>query len=117
MIESIGYKVIVARTGEEAIDLYKNRVEPIDLVLLDMIMPGLNGGKVYDRLKAINPQIKVLLISGYSIEGQAKDILTRGCNGFLQKPFRIKDLSSKINDLIGLGRSSDPRPAEQQIDC
>jgi CheY-like chemotaxis protein len=66
-----------------------------------MIMPGMNGGKVYDRLKSINPGINVLLISGYSIEGEAKKILARGCNGFIQKPFKIEALSRKIRDILG----------------
>jgi signal transduction histidine kinase/DNA-binding response OmpR family regulator len=100
MIETMGYDVMVARTGEEAIEMYKSHPGFIDLVLLDMIMPGLNGGKVYDRLKVLDPKVKVLLISGYSIEGEAKEIIARGCNGFLQKPFKIKELSKKIRDVL-----------------
>jgi len=101
MIEDLGYQAMTARSGEEAIDLYTAHKDGIDLVLLDMIMPGMNGGKVYDRLKSINPGINVLLISGYSIEGEAKKILARGCNGFIQKPFKIEALSRKIRDILG----------------
>jgi DNA-binding response OmpR family regulator/nitrogen-specific signal transduction histidine kinase len=101
MIESLGYRVIVAKSGAEALYLYPKHQKEIDLVMLDMIMPGISGGSVYDRLKSINPKVRVLLISGYSIESEAKDILFRGCDGFIQKPFRIKDLSAKIWGIIG----------------
>ena len=66
-----------------------------------MIMPDMGGGKTYDRLKKIDPDIKVLLSSGYSIEGEATEILKRGCNGFIQKPFMIKQLSEKIMKILG----------------
>ncbi|MCJ7616015.1 MAG: response regulator, partial [Desulfobacterales bacterium] len=72
----------------------------IDMVLLDMILPNMSGGEVYDRLKEINPEVKVLLLSGYSIDGVATDILNRGCNGFIQKPFDIKKLSAKIGEIL-----------------
>jgi DNA-binding NtrC family response regulator len=60
----------------------------------------MGGGKVYDRIKEINPDIKVLLSSGYSIEGQATEILKRGCNGFIQKPFNIRNLSQIIKKVL-----------------
>ncbi|MCK4790202.1 MAG: response regulator, partial [Desulfobacteraceae bacterium] len=69
-------------------------------VILDMIMPDMGGGETYGRLKAINPDIKVLLSSGYSIDGQAKEILERGCHGFIQKPFNLKQLSRKIREIL-----------------
>jgi len=70
------------------------------MVILDMIMPGMNGGEAYDKLKEINPDIKVLLLSGYSIDGQANAILERGCNGFMQKPFNMMDISEKIREIL-----------------
>jgi two-component system, cell cycle sensor histidine kinase and response regulator CckA len=100
MIEALGYQVITARTGEEALACYESLKDQIDLVLLDMVMPGMNGGRVFDRLKGVNPQVNVLLISGYSIEGEAREILSRGCNGFIQKPFKIKELSRKIREVL-----------------
>jgi len=65
-----------------------------------MILPDMNGGEVYDRLKEIDPHAKVLLASGYSIDGQASEILDRGCDGFIQKPFNISDLSKKIKETV-----------------
>ncbi|MBU4426479.1 MAG: PAS domain S-box protein, partial [Proteobacteria bacterium] len=99
-LEKLGYKVITARNGKEAIELYKKNQGNIDIVVLDMIMPEMGGGETYDRLKEINPDVKVILSSGYSIEGQASEILKRGCDGFIQKPFRMKQLSRKINEVL-----------------
>jgi len=70
------------------------------MVILDMIMPGMGGGETYDCLKEINPDIRVLLSSGYSINGQANEILERGCDGFIQKPFSMKDLSQKLREIL-----------------
>ena len=100
ILKALGYKVLVARGGKEAIDVYKANKDRIDMVILDMIMPGMGGGETYDRMKEINPDIKVLLSSGYSIDGQATGILERGCDGFIQKPFTMKELSGKIRKVI-----------------
>ncbi len=100
MLERLGYNVHKANSGREAIDLYKENSTAIDLVILDMIMPQLGGGQVYDRLKETNPHVKVLLSSGYSVEGQASDILKRGCDGFIQKPFTIEELSQKVREIL-----------------
>ena len=91
---------MTARSGKEAIEVYQKNLQDIDIILLDMIMPVMGGGETYDRLKDINPDVKVILTSGYSIDGQANDILKRGCNGFIQKPFTIHELSQKLNDVL-----------------
>ena len=72
-----------------------------------MIMPDMGGGETYDWLKEVNPDIKVLLSSGYSIDGQAAQILERGCNGFVQKPFNMKKLSHKIREILDTALGSD----------
>jgi two-component system cell cycle sensor histidine kinase/response regulator CckA len=100
LLKELGYKVIAARSGDEAIQIYERNADKIDLVVMDMIMPGMGGGETFDRLKAINPAIKALLSSGYSINGQASKILERGCDGFIQKPFNINQLSEKIQGII-----------------
>ncbi|MCX5856403.1 MAG: PAS domain S-box protein [Deltaproteobacteria bacterium] len=100
ILEMMGYRVWTARTGHEAIALYTSRKNEIDLVMLDMIMPGMSGGDTFDRLKAINPQIRVILSTGYSLTGQAREIMARGCRGFIQKPFRIETLSQKIREVL-----------------
>lgn len=100
MLERLGFSVLVARSGQEAVDVFKDNPENIDLVLLDMIMPGLEAGDTYDQLKAINPAIKVILSSGYSLDQKANDIIVRGCNGFIQKPFNMKFLEEKIGEIL-----------------
>ncbi len=99
ILKTLGYKVLLARGGKEAIEVYKRYRDKIDVIILDMIMPDIGGGESYDRLKEINPEVKVLLSSGYSIAGQATKILQRGCNGFIQKPFNIKELSNKLREI------------------
>jgi len=100
LLKKLGYNVIEAGGGKEAIQLFGEWCDKIDMVILDMIMPDIGGGEVYDRIKEINPQVKVLLSSGYSIDGQATDILERGCNSFIQKPFNLAVLSNKIREVL-----------------
>jgi two-component system cell cycle sensor histidine kinase/response regulator CckA len=100
ILEKMGHKVMKAKSGQEAIEIYETHRDLIELVILDMIMPGVGGGETYDRIKQINPGVKVLLSTGYSINGQATEILERGCDGFIQKPFRMKELSHKIREVL-----------------
>ena len=100
LLKKLGYNVIEAGSGKEAIQLFGEWCDKIDMVILDMIMPDIGGGEVYDRIKEIDPQVKVLLSSGYSIDGQATDILERGCNSFIQKPFNMAVLSNKIREVL-----------------
>jgi two-component system cell cycle sensor histidine kinase/response regulator CckA len=100
MLESLGYRVYSAGSGQEAIAVYMEKEGRIDLVILDMIMPGISGGETFDRLREIRPGIVVLLSSGYSVNGQAQEILNRGCRGFLQKPFTLEILSKKIREVL-----------------
>ncbi len=101
MLKKLGYKVIAARGGKIGIDIYKQKKDKISLVILDIIMPDMEGGQVFNRIKEINPTAKVLLSSGCSINNQVSTILEKGGNGFIQKPFKIKQLSSSIRDIIG----------------
>jgi two-component system cell cycle sensor histidine kinase/response regulator CckA len=101
LLKVMGYHVLTAREGREAIDVYKKHRETVDLVLLDIIMPNMKGGEVFDCLKEINPDIKVLLSSGYSIDGEASKILERGGKGFIQKPFHLERLSETIRAILG----------------
>jgi PAS domain S-box-containing protein len=100
MLAKLGYEVLTARNGAEAIETYETCQDKIDLVLLDMVMPKIGGGEAFDRLREINPAVKVILCSGYSVDGQATDILNRGCNAFIQKPFNLKILSQHIRTVL-----------------
>ena len=90
----------MAKDGKEATEIYSKIRDEIDIVVLDMVMPNVVGGQAYDRLKEINPDIKVLLSSGYSIDGEATQILERGCNGFIQKPFKMNELAQRITEIL-----------------
>ena len=100
LLMQMGYEVLSAKSGNESIKLYKANQDKIDMVILDMIMPEMDGGETYDNMRQINPDIKVLLSSGYSIDGQATEILKRGCSGFIQKPFNIEKLAEKIREIL-----------------
>jgi PAS domain S-box-containing protein len=102
MLNKLGYNVLTARSGKEALEIYKRKSDKIDMVILDIIMPEMSGGETYDRLKVMDPNIKVLLASGHSIKGQATEILKRGCNGFIQKPFNMEALSMKIREILNI---------------
>ena len=109
MLKAMGYDVLTTKGGEEAIKVYKKYQDTIDLVLLDMIMPDMGGKKVYDCLKEINPEVKVLLSSGYSINGEATEIIAQGCNGFIQKPFSFENLAQEIKKILEMGNNSESR--------
>ena len=100
MLEQLGYSVLIAESGEMALNIYKKKKEEIDLIILDMIMPQVTGGEIFDQLKAINEEVKVILSSGYSLNDEAKEILARGCDGFLQKPFDMERLSQKLREVL-----------------
>jgi two-component system cell cycle sensor histidine kinase/response regulator CckA len=100
ILQRMGYTVFVARSGREALEIFSKKKDDIDMVILDMIMPDMSGGEAYDRLCEIHPDIKVLLSSGYSLRGQARNILARGCKGFIQKPFNMRELSHKLREVL-----------------
>jgi CheY-like chemotaxis protein len=100
ILQELGYTVMTACSGKEALEIYSANRDKIDVVVLDMIMPGMGGGETYDSIKALKLDVKVLLSSGYSIIGEASAILNRGCQGFIQKPFTIKSFSEKLREIL-----------------
>ncbi len=100
LLEKLGYTVFEAQNGRDAIRIFTEPNRTIDMLILDIVMPDMGGGEVYDQIKRIDPNVKVLLSSGYSIDGQATEILNRGCEGFIQKPFNMEDLSKKIREVL-----------------
>ena len=100
ILEKLGYTVFEARSGREAVRVFNEKRDKIDMVILDMVMPDMGGSEAFEKMKEIDPEVKVLLSSGYSIDGQANEILKRGCNGFIQKPFNMKALSKEIREIL-----------------
>jgi PAS domain S-box-containing protein len=100
MLERLGYRVMVCRGGQEAVKAITDIGNEIDLVILDMIMPGMDGGTTFDRIREIQPDMPVILSSGYAINGHADKIMRKGCNGFIQKPYNFSELSQNIRKVL-----------------
>ncbi len=99
-LADLGYKILFADDGRKGIKLYKSKAEEIDLVLLDMIMPNLSGKETFEMLKEIDPDIKILIISGYSKNDVVSEVIQRGALGFIQKPFTFFDLSMQVSNAL-----------------
>jgi two-component system cell cycle sensor histidine kinase/response regulator CckA len=100
MLTDLGYAVLTARSGEEATAIFRELDAQIDLVILDMIMPEMDGHETFEQLKQIDPAITVLISSGYSIEEIASDMLSLGCDDFIQKPFDMYQVSKMIRNVL-----------------
>jgi len=101
ILERLGYQVVTAESGPQAIQFYRAHAPEIDLVILDIAMPEMDGEAAYEALKRIDPDIRVIVASGYPIDGKAASILKKGGKDFIQKPFSPKVLSEKINKALG----------------
>ena len=100
MLTKLGFRVLEACSGRDALNVYRQNRHIVDLVLLDMIMPDMGGGEVYERLKDINRNVKAILATGYSLDGEASHILKKRCDGVIQKPFSIDRLSRVISRVL-----------------
>jgi len=100
LLTKLGYQVMTASSGKEAVTLYREHRCRIDLVILDIIMPVMGGRETYARLKSINPEVKVLLASGYSRDHIVEGLMKDGCNGFIQKPFKLEYLDEQIRHIL-----------------
>jgi CheY-like chemotaxis protein len=107
LLEKMGYRAVAARGGKEAIALVKKMGSGIDLVILDLIMPEMDGGEVFDQIRKIRPELPIILSSGYAINDQAEKIMQRGCDGFIQKPFNITDFSNQLRKVLDGLKDSD----------
>ncbi len=100
MLVDLGYTVDFCDNGVEAIAYYEQHWTEVDLVILDMVMPQLSGKATYLKMKAINPDLIALISSGYSVDGEAQEILSEGAQGFIQKPYRRAALAAKIAEAL-----------------
>jgi two-component system cell cycle sensor histidine kinase/response regulator CckA len=101
LIEKLGYRVLGASSAKAAIELTRTFDGDIDLTLLDIKLPDMEGGSLYPLIKQARPNMKVIVCSGYSLDSHVKKILNQGANGFIQKPFSLKSIAEKIKDLLG----------------
>ena len=100
MLEDLGYSVITASDGMEAVELYDQYAGEIDLVVMDMIMPKMGGIEAFDIIRAKNPNLKAIFCSGYSMNSFAQEFLERGSAGFIQKPFKMLRMSQMVRDIL-----------------
>lgn len=113
-LKLMGYGHVIAGSGERGVEIFKGQKARFDLVILDLIMPGLSGRETFEALRALDPAVKVLLASGHSADTEAKRLMARGCNGFLQKPFTPQVLSAKVASIVGESGSRSPRRARRK---
>lgn len=100
MLSSLGYQVQCASDGLDALEVYRNSADKIDLVILDMIMPHMNGPDCFRELKKFDPDVKAILSSGYSRDGAVQDVLDEGMLGFTQKPYRMRELAGLVASVL-----------------
>jgi len=124
LLKALGYTVFSAVSGEDALDRHADKLDQIDLAIIDMVMPGMDGGECHARIRAINPDIKTILCSGYGIDRSVQAVMAQGCNAFLPKPFSLRQVATLLQYLMtepgeafqknGTGnRSSTPLPAKE----
>jgi len=106
MLRKLGYRVLTAEGGQKALEVLHNTRETIDLVILDLIMPGMDGRRTFDRLREMDSDMPVILSSGFSLNGQAENVMRKGCNAFIQKPFNISELSATLRKVLDGRRTS-----------
>ena len=100
VLSKVGYKVVVAQDGEGTLDLYREEMDEIDLIILDLMMPGMGGQKCLEKLLNIDPMVKVIIASGYSPKGPAKDAIDGGAKGFLSKPYEIPQMLKMVREIL-----------------
>ena len=96
MLNKLGYKALSAQSGEQALQLMEDQGEPADLVIMDMVMPGMDGEELFDRIHALRPSLPVILSSGYPQDEHIDQLINKGCRGFIKKPYRMSELAQQI---------------------
>jgi DNA-binding NtrC family response regulator len=100
LLTDAGYKVLTATNGESGLELYRKEQEKIDLVILDLVIPGMGGKKCYEEILKINPKARILIVSGYSANGPGKEAMEAGAKGFVGKPFDVSHLLETIREIL-----------------
>ncbi len=100
LLSMLGYTTLLAEDGAAACRVFREREGRIDLVLLDIIMPNMGGKETFETLRALSPSLPILLSSGYTVQGRAQEILDKGANGFLQKPYCLADLARAVRGIL-----------------
>jgi two-component system cell cycle sensor histidine kinase/response regulator CckA len=100
ILKAVGYNVLSSANGAGGLDYYKSRHKEISVVLLDMVMPKESGKQVFIEMRKINPEVKVILMSGFRKDQRVQEVLAMGVKGFLQKPFNQEELLSAVEAIL-----------------
>nr|NJM04005.1 response regulator [Desulfobacula sp.] len=100
MLESLGYEVTAVSSGKEAIEAITSAKNRMDLVILDLVMPRMSGQETFEKIKALDPDIKVVVSSGFSREEEIEKMVKKGCDGYILKPFDMSTLSKKLDAVL-----------------
>ena len=100
MLQSLGYEVVVCRNGREAVEVFQSSWQDFQLVILDMVMPQLGGKDTFRALRSIHPGANIILSSGFSVEGEAQELLNAGAFSFLQKPYQKSELAQAVEEAL-----------------
>jgi CheY-like chemotaxis protein len=100
IMEMSGFKVLTAGNGRDGIDIYQRYKNEIDLIIMDMVMPVMDGRAAFNEIRKINPDQKIFIISGYTQREDLEDILENGAVGFLRKPFQVKEIVEKVQEIL-----------------
>lgn len=103
ILNVLGYNVLIAESGTDALSVFESDKDKIDLVILDMIMPGMTTSEVVNAMQDIKPDVKIILVSGRKIDESTKQMMKNGYDGFIQKPFSISMLSETLRDILNEG--------------
>jgi DNA-binding NtrC family response regulator len=96
LLGQMNCRVLTAKTVKAALDLFNQSEDPIDIVIIDIIMPDMGAGDAFKKMKDMDPDVKVYLSSDYALEGKAGEILGKGYTGFIRKPFSLEEISKKV---------------------
>ena len=100
ILSNFGYTVLTAPDGESALDLYREEEEHIDLIILDLIMPGMGGTQCLEELMKINPRARVLIASGHFPDESTEMILKTNAKGFITKPYELREMLKRIRETL-----------------
>jgi CheY-like chemotaxis protein len=99
-LEKLGYKPLIARNGLEAVEIFRTYKDQISLVVLDLIMPRMDGKQAFLEIKEIKADAKILISTGYAVDDKIEGFLNQGCHGFIQKPFSINDFARALRKIL-----------------
>lgn len=110
MLQVLGFTVLTANDGYEGVERFREHAADITAVVLDLTMPRMNGEEVFRELRMLQPDVRVLLMSGFNEQEAVHRFLGKGLAGFLQKPFRVPNLRAKLKEMLGESGPTSPRP-------